>query len=95
VPIMKAWPYENLKTESVKASAVEESSREYLRQRFDELSKDEYLAIMDGLNRCIHPEPLPHPRPDPADCRPARQDRQHPQVHGGMGAARTPPTSST
>ena len=27
-PIMKAWPYENLKKESVKASALEESSRE-------------------------------------------------------------------
>src|SRR5215470_8315442 len=57
VPIMKAWPYENLKKQSVKASAVEESSREYLRHRFDELSKDEYLAIMDGAGRCIHPEP--------------------------------------
>ena len=57
VPVMKTWPYAHLKTESVKASAVEESSREYLRQRFDELSKDEYLAIMDGVDRCIHPEP--------------------------------------
>jgi len=57
VPIMKAWPYENLKKESVKASAVEESSREYLRQRFDELCKYEHLAIMGGIDRCIHPEP--------------------------------------
>jgi len=66
VPIMKAWPYENLKKQSVKASAVEESSREYLRHRFDELSKDEYLAIMDGAGRCIHPEPgyrTPGPTP--------------------------------
>jgi len=57
VPIMKAWPYANLKKQSVNASAVEESSREYLRQRFDELPRDEYLAIMDGVDRCIHPEP--------------------------------------
>jgi len=57
VPIVKAWPCENLKTESVKASAVEESSREYLRQRFDELSKNEYMAIMDGVDRCLHPVP--------------------------------------
>jgi pimeloyl-ACP methyl ester carboxylesterase len=57
VPIMKAWPYENLKKESVKAAAVEDSSREYLRQRFDELCKEEYLAIMGGVDRCIHPEP--------------------------------------
>jgi pimeloyl-ACP methyl ester carboxylesterase len=56
-PIMKAWPYASLKKESVKASAEEESSRDYLRQRFDELSKDEYLVIMDGVDRCIHPEP--------------------------------------
>ena len=56
-PIMKAWPYENLKNESARASAVEASSREYLRKRFDALSKDEYLAIMDGVDRCIHPEP--------------------------------------
>ena len=56
-PIMKAWPYENLKNESARASAVEASSREYLWKRFDALSKDEYLAIMDGVDRCIHPEP--------------------------------------
>jgi len=56
-PIMRAWPYEYLKKESVKASAQEESSREYLRRRFDEVSKNEYLTIMDGVDHCIHPEP--------------------------------------
>ena len=56
-PIMKAWPYENLKKASVKASAEEESSRRNLRQRFDEMSKAEYVKIMDGVDRCIHPEP--------------------------------------
>jgi len=46
------------------ACAVEESSRAYLRQRFDDLSKEEYLAIMDGVDRCIHPRALlPHPGP--------------------------------
>jgi pimeloyl-ACP methyl ester carboxylesterase len=57
VSIMRAWPYQNLKQASVKASAVEASSREYLRQRFDEISKAEYVKIMDGVDRCIHPEP--------------------------------------
>jgi pimeloyl-ACP methyl ester carboxylesterase len=63
-PIMKAWPYENLKKSSVKVAAVEESSRAYLRERFDELSKDEYVKIMDGVDRCIHPEP-DYRTPDP------------------------------
>ena len=54
---MKAWPHENLKKASVKASAEEESSRRNLRQRFDEMSKAEYVKIMDGVDRCIHPEP--------------------------------------
>ena len=57
VPIMRAWPYQNLKAESARSSAAEEPSRAYLRQRFDDYSKEEFLTIMDGVDRCIHPEP--------------------------------------
>jgi 3-oxoadipate enol-lactonase len=56
-PIMRAWPYGSLERASVKAAAVESSSRAYLRQRFDELSKHEYINIRDGVDRCIHPDP--------------------------------------
>ena len=50
----------NLKKASVKASAEEESSRRYLRQRFDEMSKAETsrsIRHLDGVHRCVHPEP--------------------------------------
>jgi len=56
-PIMKAWPYRSLIDASVKAAAVENSSRAYLRQWFNEYSKCEYINIMDGVDRCIHPDP--------------------------------------
>jgi hypothetical protein len=36
----------------------------WLGRRFDELSKDEYVKIMDGVDRCIHPEP-DYRTPDP------------------------------
>ena len=36
---------------------MEDSSRAYLRQRFDEFSKSEYITVMDGVDHCIHPDP--------------------------------------
>jgi len=56
-PITRAWPYRSLIDASVKAAAVENSSRAYLRQQFSEFSKPEYINIMDGVDRCIHPDP--------------------------------------
>ena len=56
-PIMWAWPYTSLKKASVEAAAEKSSSRAYLRQRFDEFSKREYINIMDGVDRCVHPDP--------------------------------------
>jgi 3-oxoadipate enol-lactonase len=56
-PIMRAWPYRSLKRASVKAAAVESSSRAYLRRCFDEFSKREYIDIMDGVDNCLHPDP--------------------------------------
>jgi len=56
IPIARVWPFESLKRASVKASAEEQSSREYLRRTFDELTKHEYLKILDGVAASIHPK---------------------------------------
>ena len=56
-PMMRAWPYGSLKKASVEQSAENEDTRAYLRRQFDALTKAEYLKIMDGVDRCVHPEP--------------------------------------
>ena len=60
-PLMfKLWPYENLKKAMVNASAVKTDTKRYLTEKFNELSKEEFLNIWTGLSRCIHYEPGYH-----------------------------------
>jgi len=60
-PLMfRLWPYENLKKAMVDASSVNRSSKQYLKNVFDRLSKDEFVKIWDGISTCIHYEPGYH-----------------------------------
>jgi 3-oxoadipate enol-lactonase len=58
--IFRLWPYENLKKAMVDASSVKQNTKHYLKDRFDRLSKDEFVKIWDGLSMCIHYEPGYH-----------------------------------
>jgi pimeloyl-ACP methyl ester carboxylesterase len=54
--IFKLWPYENLKKAMVNASAIKIDTKLYLKEKFNELSKEEFLKIWTGLSKCIHYE---------------------------------------
>jgi len=58
--LFRLWPYENLKKASIDASSVKSYTKQYLKEKFDELSKEEYVKIFDGLSKCIHHEPDYH-----------------------------------
>ena len=58
--IFRIWPYENLKKASINASAIKPPTKQYLKEKFDELSKEEFVKIFDGLSNCIHYEPNYH-----------------------------------
>jgi pimeloyl-ACP methyl ester carboxylesterase len=60
-PLMfKLWPYGNLKKAMVNASAIKLDTKQYLKEKFNELSKEEFLKIWTGLSNCIHHEPDYH-----------------------------------
>ena len=60
-PLMfKLWPYENLKKAMVNASAIKIETKQYLKEKFNELSKEEFINIWTGLSKCIHYEPDYH-----------------------------------
>ena len=60
-PLMfRLWPYENLKKTGVDASSVNHITKQYLKDMFDRLSKDEFVKIWDGISTCIHYEPGYH-----------------------------------
>jgi pimeloyl-ACP methyl ester carboxylesterase len=58
--MFKLWPYENLKKAMVNASAIKTDTKEYLKEKFNELSKEEFINIWTGLSNCIHYEPDYH-----------------------------------
>ena len=58
--IFRLWPYQNLKKAMVDASSVNHSTKHCLKDRFDRLSKDEFVKIWDGLSTCVHYEPGYH-----------------------------------
>jgi 3-oxoadipate enol-lactonase len=58
--IFKLWPYENLKKAMINASAIKQNTKQYLKEKFNELSKKEFLKIWTGLSKCIHYEPDYH-----------------------------------
>ena len=58
--IFRLWPHENLKRTGVDASSVNPSTRQYLKETFDALSRDEFVKIWDGVSKCIHYEPGYH-----------------------------------
>jgi len=60
-PLMfRLWPYENLKRAMVDASSVKHNTKQYLKDRFDSLPKDDFVKIWGGLSKCIHYEPGYH-----------------------------------
>lgn len=60
-PLMfKLWPYENLKSAMVNASAIKIDTKKYLEESFNKLSKEEFINIWTGLSICIHYEPGYH-----------------------------------
>jgi len=60
-PLMfRLWPYENLKKAMVDASSVNHNTKQYLKDRFDRLPKNDFVKIWDGLSTCIHYEPGYH-----------------------------------
>ncbi|HXY87419.1 MAG TPA: alpha/beta hydrolase [Candidatus Acidoferrales bacterium] len=62
-PLMfRLWPYENLKKTGIDASSVNYSTKQYLKDRFDSLSKDDFVKIWGGVSKCIHYEPDYHVR---------------------------------
>jgi 3-oxoadipate enol-lactonase len=58
--LFKLWPYENLKKASVDASTIKSTTKKYLKEKFNELSKEEFVKIWGGLSKCIHYEPGYH-----------------------------------
>ncbi len=54
--IFKLWPYENLKKAMVNASAIKHDTKQYLKEKFNKLSKEEFLKIWTGLSKCLHYE---------------------------------------
>jgi len=60
-PLMfRIWPYENLKSSMIEASSIKSSTKQYLIEQFNELSKKEFINIWKGLSKCIHYEPNYH-----------------------------------
>jgi pimeloyl-ACP methyl ester carboxylesterase len=56
-PLMfKLWPYENLKKAMVNASAIKQDTKQYLKEKLNELSKEEFINIWTGLSNCLHYE---------------------------------------
>jgi 3-oxoadipate enol-lactonase len=58
--IFRLWPYENLKKAMVEASSIKPDIKQYLKKKFNELSKEEYVKIWDGISTCVHYEPSYH-----------------------------------
>lgn len=58
--IFRIWPYDNLKKASIDASAIKSDTKQYLKVKFNELSKKEFVKIFDGVSTCIHYEPDYH-----------------------------------
>jgi pimeloyl-ACP methyl ester carboxylesterase len=44
----------------VNASAIKINTKQYLKEKFNELSKEEFIKIWTGLSNCIHYEPDYH-----------------------------------
>ena len=60
-PLMfKLWPYENLKKAMINASAINQDTKQYLKEKFNELTKEEFLKIWTGISECLHYEPDYH-----------------------------------
>lgn len=55
--IFRLWPYNNLKKDMAKGSATKPETRKYLKKMFNELSREEFIKIWDGISSCIHHEP--------------------------------------
>jgi 3-oxoadipate enol-lactonase len=58
--LFRLWPYGNLKKAMANVSAIKKETRHYLTECFNQLSKDEFIKIWDGLVKCIHYEPDYH-----------------------------------
>jgi 3-oxoadipate enol-lactonase len=58
--IFKLWPYENLKKTGANASAIKPETKQYIQKKFNELSKEEFIKIWDGVSKCIHYVPDYH-----------------------------------
>lgn len=56
-PIFRLYPYELLKQQSARESAVTPEVRRYIYDAMSRLSKDEFIAIMMGTYGCLHYEP--------------------------------------
>lgn len=54
--LFRLWPYENLKKAMVDASSIKSDIKQYLKEQFNQLSKDEFIKIWDGLSTCTHYE---------------------------------------
>ncbi len=56
-PLMfRLWPYGNLKKAMVEASAIKSDTKQYLKEAFNALPREEFIKIWDGLSQCIHYE---------------------------------------
>jgi len=63
-PLFHLYPYELLKKQSARQSAVKPEVRQYLYQAMSQLSKDAFITIMLGSSLCLHYEPrytITHP----------------------------------
>lgn len=58
--IFKLWPFGNLKKTGVNASAIKPTTKQYIQEKFNELSHEEFIKIWDGVSKCIHYEPNYH-----------------------------------
>lgn len=63
-PLFHLYPYELLKKQSARQSALKPEVRQYLYAAMSQLSKDAFITIMLGTSLCLHDEPgytITHP----------------------------------
>jgi pimeloyl-ACP methyl ester carboxylesterase len=63
-PLLRLYPYELLKRQSARVSAVKPDVQQYLYEVFGHLSKAEFVQILDATAACLHYEPgyrITHP----------------------------------
>ncbi len=63
-PTLHLYPYDRLKRQSARASAVRPEVQAWLLNLYNQVSKEEFIETLQATARCIHPEPaycIPHP----------------------------------